>query len=150
LTALLAAHEAKDMYPDFEITWCKEKGLYLCTGESSTPDDLSEEFLKALGKLIGAAGLPYLEVGCAFTCDKYRAGSHGGNDFRIYPDGRLISALKVWPVVGDNPLCKCANCGFKANYADLPDAKDLDKRHGIGDVFSDAECPKCGALCFPV
>lgn len=44
--------------------------------------------------------------------------------------------------------CQCANCGFKAKYEDLPPAKDVYERLGMGDTYSDVECPKCGALCF--
>lgn len=47
---------------------------------------------------------------------------------------------------------QCANCDHVAEYVDLPPAQDLAKRMAEmspGDVFSDVECPDCGALCFP-
>jgi hypothetical protein len=46
--------------------------------------------------------------------------------------------------------CRCANCGFTAEWKDLPPAREIEERHFIGDIFSDVECPECGALCFPV
>ena len=49
--------------------------------------------------------------------------------------------------VGD-PYC-CANCNHVDDYSELPPAKDLTMRCAPGDVFSDVECPQCGALCFP-
>lgn len=47
-------------------------------------------------------------------------------------------------------VCQCDGCGFTANYDDLPPAVDLSMRLSVGGVYSDVECPKCGALCFPV
>jgi hypothetical protein len=47
-------------------------------------------------------------------------------------------------------LYRCANCSFEADREDLPDAKDLFIRLEAGGIFTDKECPKCGALAFPV
>lgn len=46
--------------------------------------------------------------------------------------------------------CQCESCAYKADYKSLPPAKDLFERVHIGGIFSDVECPKCGALCFPI
>ncbi len=46
-------------------------------------------------------------------------------------------------------LFKCQNCSKVWPYHTLPKAKDILQRHEPGDMFSDVECPDCGALCFP-
>jgi hypothetical protein len=45
-------------------------------------------------------------------------------------------------------LYRCQNCDWQGECA-VP-ARDLHKRHLPGDVFSDLECPKCGALVHPL
>ena len=49
-------------------------------------------------------------------------------------------------------IYECANCGRKAEWIDLPDARDLWSRLLPGDIYTDKECAdlECGALCFPV
>ena len=46
--------------------------------------------------------------------------------------------------------CQCQNCGFSDDAENLPPARDVLLRHSLGDVFSNVECPKCGALCVPI
>ena len=45
---------------------------------------------------------------------------------------------------------KCDGCGLVADYEDLTPARDLSMRLTVGGLYSDVECPECGALCFPV
>ena len=45
---------------------------------------------------------------------------------------------------------QCDNCSHTADYDDFPEAEDFHTRNSIGFLFSDKECPKCGALAFPV
>lgn len=45
---------------------------------------------------------------------------------------------------------KCCNCGRTADEGDFVLARNPLGRHTMGDIFSDMECPKCGALAFPV
>ena len=45
---------------------------------------------------------------------------------------------------------KCQNCQWDGPQEACKPAKDVHMRHVPGDVFSDLECPECGALCFPV
>jgi hypothetical protein len=45
-------------------------------------------------------------------------------------------------------LYRCQNCDWQGERA-VP-ARDLLKRHRPGDVFSDLECPECGALVHPL
>jgi hypothetical protein len=44
----------------------------------------------------------------------------------------------------------CANCTWVGSEAQTVDAPDALLRHSIGDIFSDRECPECGALCYPL
>jgi len=49
---------------------------------------------------------------------------------------------------------KCDNCGFETNQVNLKvslaDIPDLGKRLDPGGVVPAGECPKCGALTYPV
>ena len=45
---------------------------------------------------------------------------------------------------------ECQNCSWKGTEDKCKPAKDVECRHELGDIFSDIECPKCGALCYPV
>jgi hypothetical protein len=45
---------------------------------------------------------------------------------------------------------ECQNCEFVAEHDSLPEAKDLSQRIAPGDPHTDRECPRCGALCYPV
>ncbi len=47
-------------------------------------------------------------------------------------------------------LYRCDNCSHCAQYQDLPSAKDLAERIDEAGPKTDRECPKCGALCYPV
>ena len=45
---------------------------------------------------------------------------------------------------------RCQDCGHVDDVENLPEAKDVLERHTMGDIFSDVECPHCGAICLPV
>ena len=45
---------------------------------------------------------------------------------------------------------ECQNCRTFLEDSECREAKDLLERHSFGDIFSDLECPKCGALCYPI
>lgn len=45
---------------------------------------------------------------------------------------------------------ECQNCEKVLEDSECREAKDLLERHSFGDIFSDLECPRCGALCYPV
>lgn len=47
-------------------------------------------------------------------------------------------------------MYKCNNCGHVAPRDEMKDAQDLLERMEVGDVFTDKECPECGALAHPV
>jgi hypothetical protein len=44
----------------------------------------------------------------------------------------------------------CGNCGRKFDEDSLLEPKHLWQRLLPGDTFPSGECPKCGALCYPV
>lgn len=47
-------------------------------------------------------------------------------------------------------IYRCQNCGLSGDEEDFDEAKDLLLRMTPGDIFSDKECPRCGALAFPI
>ena len=75
---------------DFE--YYKDDGdLYIYSDEGgASPENISKELLTIIGEIVGKAGLPYLECGIAYYCDKARPGSAGGSAVRFYPDGELV------------------------------------------------------------
>ena len=44
---------------------------------------------------------------------------------------------------------KCGNCGRIADEKKLPYAEDIHMRLEPGEIYTDRQCPKCGALCYP-
>lgn len=84
------------------------------------------------------------------SVDKY-LGRIRGYDDEIVFEARLDieTALKVIDVLQQTRIFVCANCDYKGEYDTLPRAKDIGQRHDPGDTYSDVECPRCGALCFP-
>jgi len=53
-----------------------------------------------------------------------------------------------------NPVCvtvyECDNCGHLDDVDRLPEAQDLSMRLSPGGMYTNKECPECGALCFPL
>ncbi len=45
---------------------------------------------------------------------------------------------------------KCQNCGWVGSDEECAEAEDVEQRHEVGDVFSNLECPRCDALCYPL
>ena len=48
---------------------------------------------------------------------------------------------------GEGPMYECQDCGTEFAENQLNEAKDLLNRLEPGDIFTDKECPSCGALC---
>ena len=71
-------------------------GRVFVVGYFHEGDTYPPEFLRLLGKLIEKNGLPYLEFGEAFTCDRLRVGSNGGGYFRIRTDGSSWEPKITW------------------------------------------------------
>lgn len=52
---------------------------------------------------------------------------------------------------GDVPnVLQCDNCNFTARTWQMQPVKDIGQRIDVGGVYTDKECPHCGALCYPV
>ena len=41
----------------------------------------------------------------------------------------------------------CENCEKELNYQACVPARNLKSRIEVGEVYTDVECPDCGALC---
>lgn len=57
--------------------------------ESLWTDSFSDELLRAIGKVVTNNKMEFITIDIAYTSDKTRPGSLGGNQFRIYRDGYL-------------------------------------------------------------
>jgi predicted RNA-binding Zn-ribbon protein involved in translation (DUF1610 family) len=44
---------------------------------------------------------------------------------------------------------KCQGCDKVLDYDDCESAEHISERIYIGDPYTDAQCPDCGALCYP-
>jgi predicted RNA-binding Zn-ribbon protein involved in translation (DUF1610 family) len=51
---------------------------------------------------------------------------------------------------GEDELYRCDNCEFECRYGDLPPAKNLGERLDPNGPYTNVECPRCGALCYPI
>lgn len=51
---------------------------------------------------------------------------------------------------GAGPMYVCQDCQTEWPENQLNDAKDLSMRMEPGDIYTDKECPTCGALCYPI
>ncbi len=47
-------------------------------------------------------------------------------------------------------ILECQNCRRRGTEADFIPALNVERRHSMGDVYSDLECTDCGALAYPV
>ena len=64
---------------------------------AGTEEYLPKVFLAVVGQLLRKAGTKFLSFGCACYADKMRVDSHGGYNFRITDEGKLIHPELVWP-----------------------------------------------------
>lgn len=87
-----------------------EEELYLCLDLEYTDgelfifaqyyfddDSLPEKVCSAIGRLLKASGIKYLQFGYSQITSTIMVNSHGGGDFRIYNDGALVWPRIVWP-----------------------------------------------------
>jgi hypothetical protein len=70
--------------------------VYLFGEDSARESYLPKRFLAGLGQVLKEVGMPFLEVGVAFVCNKFRPDSHGGTRFRIYKGGTLKYAANFF------------------------------------------------------
>jgi hypothetical protein len=52
--------------------------------------------------------------------------------------------------LSDDGRHRCDNCRAIWKADELEGTKDLENRVDSGSIVSSGECPKCGALCYPV
>ena len=71
---------------------CDPDDGLLIYSECFGDDDLSDGVCQAVGGLLTAAGLEYMEFSFSQSCQGLAPGAHDGGRFRINCDGRL-----VWP-----------------------------------------------------
>ena len=83
----------------FECDYDGEE-FYFYAEDYVNMDALPSAFLKLVGELLTEQGLPYMQLGYAYTCSKMRTGEFGGGYARIYPDGKLVWPETLWP--GEN------------------------------------------------
>ena len=82
----------------YTIEWDPKDGeLYIYAEDYASTGDVPDAFWTALGLVLKEKKLPYLEFGWASHCSKPCAGSFGGGEFRVYPDGSVIYAKLVHP-----------------------------------------------------
>ncbi len=67
-------------------------------------------------------------------------------------DGDIKEVVSIIPLntLKSAAKYKCDNCGYRAGEKKFPPAKDILLRVDVGGIFTDKECPKCGALAYPV
>lgn len=65
-----------------------------CGGD---PEAVGPETRNQIGVILRKAGLKYWEFGVAYTCDKARPGSYGGDAFMFTDEGRLVWRQCFWP-----------------------------------------------------
>ena len=97
-TELVHALEAdEDSDHGFTLIFESERKLLFVKAEDSGDwDQLPEEFLILLGKLIASNGLNFLEFGVCFDADRVVPQSCGGTAFRVYSNGELRECRKAW------------------------------------------------------
>ena len=45
-------------------------------------------------------------------------------------------------------VMKCGNCEWQGGYREANPAQRLHWRLALGDIYTDVECPECGALAY--
>jgi len=88
LVALLEVRDGEAFHGFTLERWDATGQSYLLAEENGVPDALPERFLRKFGEAIAMDARKHLQIGLAFTCDKLRPDSHGGEYIRVMPDGR--------------------------------------------------------------
>jgi DNA-directed RNA polymerase subunit RPC12/RpoP len=111
---------------------------YLCP-KCKTGDDLSIE----------------IKQWATLTCDgsDVEGQDHEWDDFsraicKCGWEGKVVSLIQLPD--GNDVLYVCADCDTEWHENQCNPAKDLPQRLTVGDVYTDLECPSCGALCYPI
>ncbi len=61
-----------------------------------------------------------------------------------------VELLEAAGVEENQETYECDNCDFKALAYQFDEAVDISQRIDPGGIYTDKECPKCGALAYPV
>jgi hypothetical protein len=111
-----------------------------------------------------------------YLCPKCKTGDNLSIEIKVWatlcPDGTDIEGQDHEWEDTERAICKCGWGGKVSDFIQLPDgegqmyecqdcesewhknqlnpAKDLSERMTPGDVYTDVECPSCGALCYPI
>jgi hypothetical protein len=102
--------ESEDLHGfEFRYEESTGTGLLLAT-ENGCPENLPDKACALIGELLTENNLPWLTVGCALTAgNNFFEGSHGGSQFRIYPDGDLQYEITRWPEAQEQKDCHSEN-----------------------------------------
>jgi len=87
----------------FKAEWYPiDRRFYLFAEENACPEELSKEFVLALGDLLRQLKKDYLQIGVACYGDKLREDSCGGYYVRIYSNGDMEFAETHWARENEN------------------------------------------------
>ena len=92
---LLDEHTIGDEWHGMSVAYYEGECLLLAENDCE-PDALTEAFLLKFGELIAANDKLFYEVGVAYACDKMCTGGFGGAAFRIWHDGEIEWARRLW------------------------------------------------------
>ena len=92
---LLDEHTIGDEWHGMSVDYYEGECLLLAENDCE-PDVLTKAFLARFGELIAANDMLFYEVGVAYACDKMCAGGFGGATFRIWHDGEIEWARRLW------------------------------------------------------
>lgn len=87
--------EEGDVEICLQVEFSDEAGVFIFS-QYFGEDDLTENVILAIGKLLSSAGRDFLEFSYSQSASRIIPRSHGGGSFRIYCDGRIDWPKLVW------------------------------------------------------
>lgn len=72
-------------------------GIYFFAEESACLDELPDEVIEMVGKLLAKAKMKYVTFQMAFTSSRMAPDSQGGTYARILANGTMVWPKLVWP-----------------------------------------------------
>lgn len=79
-----------------QVEYSSKEGVFIFSEQYFGDDDLTENVILAIGKLLSSAGRDFLEFSYSQSASRIMAHSHGGGSFRIYNDGRVGWPKLIW------------------------------------------------------
>jgi rubredoxin len=64
-------------------------------------------------------------------------------------EGKIRDLTKLPDEDEERPMYECQNCGLELRRNQCSEARDISQRIDPGEIYTDKECPSCGALMFP-